>query len=58
LDISTCGPIGFEPIAVDRPVDEDEALEFDVDLAIEPVLALPRDVGTILLDHVPGAFSS
>ena len=36
--------------------DEDEALGFEVDLAIEPVLALPQDVGTVLLDRVPGFF--
>ena len=29
---------------------------FEVDLAIEPVLALPQDVGTVLLDRVPGLF--
>jgi hypothetical protein len=37
-------------------VDEDEALGFEVDLAIEPVLALSQDVGTVLLDRVPGLF--
>jgi hypothetical protein len=35
---------------------EDEAFGFEVDLAIEPVLALPQDVGTVLLDRVPGLF--
>lgn len=37
-------------------VDEDEALGFEVDLAVEPVLALPQDVGTVLLDRMPGLF--
>ena len=37
-------------------VDEDEALGLEVDLAVEPVLTLPQDVGAILLDRVPGLF--
>jgi hypothetical protein len=37
-------------------VDEDEAFGFEVDLSIEPALALPQDIGTILLDRVPGLF--
>ena len=37
-------------------VDENEAFGFEVDLSVEPVLALPQDVGTILLDSVPGLF--
>jgi len=37
-------------------VDEDEALGFEVELAVEPVLALPQDVGTVLLDRVPGLY--
>lgn len=37
-------------------VDEDEALGFEVDLAIEPVLALPQDVGTVMLDRGSGLF--
>jgi hypothetical protein len=37
-------------------VDEDEALGFEIDLAVEPVPALPQDVGTVLLDRVPGLF--
>ena len=37
-------------------VDEDEALGFEIDLTIEPVSALPQDVGTVLLDRVPGLF--
>ncbi|GEO01975.1 hypothetical protein FHS92_003593 [Sphingobium subterraneum] len=37
-------------------VDENEAFGFEVDLSVEPALALPQDVGTILLDRVPGLF--
>jgi transposase len=37
-------------------VDEDEAFGFEVDLAVEPMLPLPQDVGTVLLDRVPGLF--
>tara|TARA_R110000850_G_scaffold123229_1_gene241222 strand:- start:427 stop:636 length:210 start_codon:yes stop_codon:yes gene_type:complete len=37
-------------------VDEDEAFGFEIDLAVEPVPALPQDVGTVLLDRVPGLF--
>jgi len=48
----TAGHVGGGP----RLVDEDEALGFELDLAIEPVLALPQDVGTVLLDRVPGLF--
>jgi hypothetical protein len=37
-------------------VDKDEAFGFEIDLAIEPMPALPQDVGTVLLDRVPGLF--
>ena len=37
-------------------VDEDEAFRFEIDLAVEPVLTLPQDVGTVLLDRVAGLF--
>jgi len=37
-------------------VDEDEAFGFEVDLAVKPALALPQDVGTVLLDRVAGLF--
>jgi hypothetical protein len=37
-------------------IDEHEAFGFEVDLTVEPVLALPQDVGTVLLDRVPGLF--
>jgi hypothetical protein len=37
-------------------VDEDQAFGFEIDLAVEPVPALPQDVGTVLLDRVPGLF--
>jgi transposase len=37
-------------------VDEDEALGFEVDLAVEPMPTLPQDVGMVLLDRVPGLF--
>ena len=48
----TAGHVGGGP----RLVDEDEAFGFEVDLTVEPVLALPKDVGTVLLDRVPGLF--
>jgi hypothetical protein len=37
-------------------VDEDQAFGFEIDLAVEPVPALPQDVGTVLLDRVAGLF--
>ena len=37
-------------------IDEDEAFGFEVDLTVEPVPALSQDVGTVLLDRVPGLF--
>ena len=37
-------------------VDEDEALRVQIELAIEPVLALLQDVGAVLLDGRPGLF--
>ena len=46
------GHVGGGP----RLVDEDEALGFQVELAVEPVLTLPQDVGAILLNRVPGLF--
>jgi hypothetical protein len=46
------GHVGGGP----RLVDEDEAFGFEVDLAVEPMLPLPQDVGTVLLDRVTGLF--
>lgn len=37
-------------------VDEDEAFGFRIELIVEPALALPQDVGAVLLDRVPGLF--
>lgn len=37
-------------------VDEDEARRVEVELAIEPLLALLQDVGAILLGRVAGLF--
>jgi hypothetical protein len=37
-------------------VDEHEAFGFQIDLAVEPCVALPQDVGAVLLDRVPGLF--
>lgn len=48
----TAGHVGGGP----RLVDEDEAFGFEVDLTVEPVPALPQDVGAVLLDRVPGLF--
>jgi transposase len=48
----TAGHVGSGP----GLIDEGKALGFEVDLTVEPVLALPQDVGTVLLDRVPGLF--
>ena len=48
----TAGHVGGGP----GLVDEDEAFGFEIDLAIKPVATLPQDVGTVLLDRVPGLF--
>lgn len=37
-------------------VDEDEALRIEIELVVEPVLALLQDVGPILLNRMPGHF--
>lgn len=37
-------------------VDEDETLGFEIYLSVEPALALPQDVGAVLLDRVAGLF--
>ena len=37
-------------------IDEDQTLRIEIELSVEPALALPQDVGTILLDRVPGLF--
>jgi hypothetical protein len=39
-----------------RLVDEDQALGIEIELAVEPALALPQDVGPVLLDRVPDLF--
>lgn len=44
------GHVGGDPGLVDK----NEALGFEVDLSIEPALALPQDAGMVLLDRVPG----
>lgn len=46
----TVGQVGGCPGLVDG----DEAFEFEIDLTVEPVPALLQDVGTVLLDCVPG----
>jgi hypothetical protein len=48
----SAGHIGGGP----RLVDEDQALRIKIELAVEPALPLPQDVGTVLLDRVPGLF--
>lgn len=35
-------------------VDEDEALRIEIELVVEPVLALLQDVEPILLNRLPG----
>ena len=37
-------------------VDENQAFRFQIELAIEPVVALLQDVGPILLDGMPSLF--
>jgi len=37
-------------------VDEHEALGLQIELTVEPCPALAQDVGTVLLDRVPGLF--
>jgi hypothetical protein len=39
-----------------RLIDEDQALRVEIELAVEPALTLPQDVGPVLLDRVPGLF--
>lgn len=46
------GHVGGGP----RLVDEGEAFGSKVDLSVKPVLTLPQDVGTVLLDRVAGLF--
>ncbi len=48
----TAGHIGRGP----GLVDEDQALGIEIGLTVEPRLTLPQDVGTVLLDRVPGLF--
>jgi len=37
-------------------INEHKAFWFEVDLPVEPALALPQDVGAVLLDRVAGLF--
>ena len=37
-------------------VDEDQAFRLQIDLPVEPAPTLSQDVGTVLLDRVPGLF--
>lgn len=37
-------------------VDEDKALGLKIELSVEPVLTLPQDIGTVLLDRVSDLF--
>src|SRR5690606_34201217 len=37
-------------------VDENQALGIQIDLTVEPVVALPQDVGPVLLDGMPSLF--
>jgi hypothetical protein len=46
------GHVGGGP----RLVDEHEALGVEIELAVEPALALLQDIGPVLLDRVPGFF--
>lgn len=49
----TAGNVGGGP----GTIDEHEAFWFEIDLTIEPVLALPQDVGTVLFARVSGLFA-
>jgi hypothetical protein len=46
------GHVGGRPCLVD----EDQPLRVQVELVVEPVLALGQDVGPVLLDRVAGLF--
>jgi hypothetical protein len=46
------GHVGSGP----RLIDEHEALGIEIELAVEPALPLPQDVGPVLLDGVPDLF--
>ena len=37
-------------------VNKDQAFRLQIELAVEPCVTLPQDVGTVLLDRVPGLF--
>ena len=39
-----------------RLVDEDQALGIEIELAVEPALALRQDVGSVLLDSMASLF--
>jgi hypothetical protein len=46
------GHVGRRPSLVD----EDQAFWFQIELTVEPVVTLFQDVGTVLLDCVPGLY--
>ena len=46
------GHVGGSP----RLVDEDQALGIEIELTIEPALALSQDIGTVLLDSMASLF--
>ena len=46
------GHVGGSPGLVDK----DEAIRVQIELAIEPVLALSQDIGAVLLDSVASLF--
>jgi hypothetical protein len=48
----TAGHVGCGP----RLVDEDQALGIEIELAVEPALALRQDVGSVLLDSMASLF--
>ncbi len=48
----TAGHVGGGP----RLVDKHQAFRLQIDLVLEPVVALPQDVGAVLLDGMPSLF--
>lgn len=50
--VMAAGHVGGGP----RLVDEDQALGVEIELAVEPALTLPQDIGSVLFDRVRGLF--
>ena len=48
----TAGHVGGGPCLINK----DQALGIEIELAVEPALALPQDVGPVLLDSMTSLF--